>query len=419
MTDAPTNTPQPAGHYETETVIEVVDDGRRRRVLAAVLVLLILLLSAVGFFVWKLARPAGIDTVAADEGFEWIRSIYAWGDKPEELLRAPVDTAITADGTIWTVSNKTTLVGFNPNGTTSKVVPFVRGGGEGQVGSIEGMDADDQGNLYLADFGLNKVHVVSAEGSITGGWGVELPVDIAVDGERVAVAAANGIGVFDLEGNLISQFASRGQAKDQVDIPHGIAWTEDGNLLVSDTHNRRVKVYSADGRVLAVFPKDMEQAVKPGLMSDESMNASEGIVFQLPAGMSRDASGRVVLVDPFEFAVVALNPENGEETQRWGSFGYTDGKFAYPTGIDYDQSRDYYVIADTANNRLQVVRLPGSGGNAVLAGARRLLDGPIWLCAIPLLLILIAIVYGAMRRRRRSRELQEQTPAMPGAPVTE
>ena len=121
--------------------------------------------------------------------------------------------------------------------------------------------------------------------------------------------------------------------------------------------------------------------------------------------MTVDGSGRVLLVDPCVFAIMAVDPATGELTETWGDFGATDGTFAYPTGIDYDAERDYFVVADTANNRLQILELPGSGGSA-LSGAKRALDGPVWLCAIPLILLLIAIVLWISKRRRADDEVE-------------
>lgn len=391
------------GRYETEVIYEVVDNSRRRRTLAAVLVVLILLLIGVGWFVWSVSRPAGVPSKSVTKNFEWVRSIYGWGKGADELLKGPVDVAVAPDGTIWTVSGKTTLVGFRPDGTASRVVPFARGMEEGQVNSIEGMDVGEDGVIYAADYGQNKVHAISAEGEILRSIGIQLPIEVAVRGDMLAVAAANGVAVFTTDGELVSQFASRGNGRDQVDLPHGIVWVDDDTILVSDTHNRRVKAYSPDGKLEYVAPASMEVAVRPGVMPSEGERVAAETPYQLPSGMTLDAAGRPILVDPFNFEIYALSSEDASITAKWGEFGYSDGQFAYPTGIDYDPARDYFVVADTANNRLQVIALPGSGGGA-LAGLRRSLSGPIWLCAIPLMLLLMAAAIGVGQRRRRTRQ---------------
>jgi sugar lactone lactonase YvrE len=404
VTDTSQSPERTGGHYETEVVYEVVENSGRRRILAAVLVLLVLLLVAVSVFVWSASRPAGAPESSGDDGMQWIRSIYAWGSTPAELLKAPVDAAIAPNGTIWTVSSKTTLVGFDPDGTLERLVPFPRGEEEGEVLSIEGMDVGEDGNIYLCDFGGNAVHVVSPQGEMLLTIGIQLPSEIAVRGDRMAVATVNGIAVLTTEGELIAQWATRGNGADQVDIPHGIAWADDETIVVADTHNRRVKAYSPDGRLLYIWPEAMTVAPDAGVQSGmESLEDSGTTPFQLPAGMTVDSAGRVLMVDPFVFAIMSIDPGTGELVESWGDFGSADGTFAYPTGIDYDPDRDYFVVADTANNRLQIVELPGSGGT-LLAGTRRALDGPVWLCSIPLVLLALAVILYLSRRAKRRRE---------------
>lgn len=392
------------GHYETEVVYEVVEGPSRRRVLAAILIVLILLLIAATWFVSTLIQPAGAPQGVAADGMGWVRSIYGWGETSAELLAGPVDVAVAPDGTIWTVTGKTTLVGFDPDGGLHRLVPFERGEADGQVLSIEGMDVDDEGVIYLCDFGRNMVHVVSPEGVMELSIGIQAPTEIAVRGDRMAVASAFGIAVVTTDGELVAQWATRGNAADQVDIPHGIAWIDDDTIMVSDTHNRRLKAYSADGRLLYIAPAAMEVAPQAGVKSGmEQSEDSTMTPYQLPAGMTVDAAGRAVFVDAFNFAIFAVGADDGEILDRWGEFGATDGTFAYPTGIDYDSVRDYYAVADTANNRIQIVELPGSGGS-FLAKQRRILDGPIWLCSIPLLLLIIAIAVAASKRRRKRKQ---------------
>jgi DNA-binding beta-propeller fold protein YncE len=393
--------------YQYATVVEVEDNSRQRGLLAAALIVLMLLLAAVGWLLFRTTKPAGAPTASSTpSGMTWVRSIYAWGKTPEQMLRDPVDTAVGPDGTIWTVSAKTTLVGFAPNGTPRKVITMTRGGQPGQVNSVEGIDVDENGLIYAADYGNNKVIVLDAAGKIVNEWGVELPTELAVRNGRVAVAAAYGIGVFDTDGNPIAKWGSRGINKDQVDLPHGIVWGDDGNIYVSDTDNRRLKAYTPEGRLLWVYPKDREIAKRGGLSTSRAAaKKADSSGVQLPAGMTVDAAGRIVFVDPFEFQVITIS-ESGKLGQRWGDYGLRDGLFAYPTGIAYDPARDYYVVADTANNRLQVFRLPGSGGS-VFTRIRSSFDGPIWLCSLPLIFLLIAAALMLKRRRNETKVTDE------------
>lgn len=387
--------------YRAETVVEVQHNTSRRRILAVAIAIIALLLLTVCGFMWKLATPLGApDDANLPEGIEWVRSIYGWGPTPAELLTQVVDASVAPDGTIWTVSSHNTLVAFDPNGTAKLVRRYEFGGHEGQFGSIEGIEVADNGEIYLADFGQEKIQVVNSQGDVVRSWHVPTPLEVAIQGDRVAVATWNGVAITDTNGELIATWGTRGPAKDQFDGAHGIAFDEGGNVYVSDTQNRRIKKYSPDGRLLWLMPKVQEQATSAGVSI--SSDASGTIPYQIPSSMTFDSAGRLVLVDPFEFQIKAHDPENGEITSSYGEFGPEDGLFAYPTGIDYDPARDYFVVADTANNRLQIIRLPESGGN-VISRVRGAISGPVWLCSIPLILLLVAAITATRARRKRGR----------------
>jgi hypothetical protein len=116
-----------------------------------------------------------------------------------------------------------------------------------------------------------------------------------------------------------------------------------------------------------------------------------------------------VLVDPFKFQIIALDPKTGKMAREprtngvgklaaYGEFGQNDGLFYYPTGIAYDKTRDWFAVADTGNDRIQIVRIPGSGGSSVarVIGGFRL---PMLVFLLPLSLLLAA-AYAAIARRR-------------------
>lgn len=409
--------------YE-ETVVEYVDNSRRRRILALILVLLALLLVGVVYVFVRFSQPAGAPTSGdLPAGVTWIRSLYSFGPSPDQLVLAPTATAIGPDGTVWTLASKRYIVGFSPSGTVRKVITPKFGTGTGEVTSLEGIAIGDDGSIYVADFGNNAVDVFSPAGNFVRAWGVQLPQVLDVKGNRVAVAAANGVGVFDTQGNLIAKWGSKGSGPDQVNLPHGILIGADNNVYVSDTQNRRVEAYDQSGRLLWV--KADPNRTAGNLMSTQTTVAAVNGVKQgllLPTGITQDAAGRLLLVDAFGFQVVVMDPaQKGLIVGRYGEEGNTDGTFAYPTGISYDVNRDEIAIADTSNNRVQIIRIPGTGRFAT--GATRaftsLTDTPIWLCGIPLLLLLIALILWIRRARSRSEDDGVNDGENDGLPLTE
>lgn len=401
MTQNDDNLTQPAGPgTRVETVVEYVDVSRQRRILGALLVVLVILLGITGWFLIKLVQPPGApDAAQLPNGITWVRSIYAYGKGVENMLNGPVDVAVGPDGTIWTISAKHTIVAFTPEGRPVRVIRSQDGTATGQVKALEGITVAEDGTLYLADYGANKIIAMDPTGRFLREWGVQLPNEVAERDGKVAVVAAYGMGVFDTQGTLLAKWGGRGQTEDKFDLPHGVAIAGDGTIYVSDTQNRRVKAYTQDGRLLWTLGKPLKGAVGTATAEAEPANGVSQTL-QLPAGMTLDGRGRICLVDPFLFEIVVIDPSTHQIVERYGENGTADGVFGYPTGIAYDARRDWFVVADTANNRLQIVRLPGTGGSEAIRLITRSLDGPIWLCATPLALLVLAAWLVVVRRRR-------------------
>ena len=130
--------------------------------------------------------------------------------------------------------------------------------------------------------------------------------------------------------------------------------------------------------------------------------------FDLPQDIVFDGAGRLVVVDAFKFKLIVVSPDDGAVLASYGESGERDGFFFYPTGIDYDPVRDWFAVADTRNDRVQIVRLPGSGGSGV-AAVRRLLTSPYRYCVPPILLALLALVVAVVSRRRaKAQEWEDE-----------
>jgi len=389
--------------YYEETVVEHVDNRRRRTILATILVALLFLLMGTTWFVLKINTPTAAPSVAElPSGVSWVRSIYTWGTTANTLLRGPVDDAVAPDGTIWVATNKQIIAGFTPDGRPKRVIMPVQGKGRGQVIALEGIAVSETGDVYVADFGRNAVLVFSAQGAFLREWPVELPNELYVRNGKVTVVTSGGVKVFDLQGKEIASWGKRGRGEENFDLPHGVYVGADGTTFVSDTQNARIRAYTPEGRLLWTRGKT-RTTDKLAKTTDASVTIN-GVAqsLELPAGMTMDSNGRLIVVDPFKFEALVLNPKNGQILARYGDFGDKDGQFAYPTGISYDPQRDTFAVADTANNRIQVIRLPGTGGSLLKRGIAGATDRPWWLCLIPLILIMLAIVLRLTKRRNRA-----------------
>ena len=274
--------------------------------------------------------------------------------------------AIGPNGTIWALSGHDTIVGFNPDGSPRKVIK-PKG-----VASLEGISVGTDGSLYVADFGGQLVKF-SPDGKLLDQWKIELPSEVDVKDGKIAIAASKGIAIITENDSkvLLQLGGQRGWGKDQFDLPHGIVLADDGTIYVSDTQNRRVKALDKTGRIKWILG-DAPDRSKPGVADVRSQQTTNA-PFLIPSGMTMDGKGRIVVVDPFKFRIAAIDAKTGKVAHEdndpkkrlayYGDYGQQDGFFANPTGIAYDKSRDWFAVADTSNNRIQIFRIPDSGGS--------------------------------------------------------
>jgi sugar lactone lactonase YvrE len=388
-------------------VTDVGLDDRQRRtriVLVAVLVLLAMLLVGLVAFVVRIVEPAGRPQGRADlpTGLEWVRSIYGYGPTLGEMFQSPTGVGVAPDGTIYgTDPQRSRILSFNPDGTFRTLIHTgPASSGPGRLYRPFTVGTDSEGNVYACDHQNDKVIVFSPDGALLREWEVPAPTSICVSGSRAYVTSPYGVAVFSTEGALLSVWGSRGRGPEQFDNPHGIAVGADGTVYVTDTLNARLKAYTADGRVLWVWPKDRANATPSGIRPGPNAGP-----LQLPAGAVIDGQGRLVIMDAFAFQILVfkVDPAGATLLARYGDAGARDGYFDQPADIGYDAARDWFVVADTTNNRLQIVRIPGSASNALTAGVRRALTDAPWLCWMPLLLMLVAIGLAVIRSRARAQ----------------
>ncbi len=401
----------------TETVVEYVNNRRARALLGIILVIAVLALLGLAYSLARLTGGAAApEQNAVPSGMEWVRSIYGWGNASDEALATPTDVDIAPNGTIWVVVGHDTLAGFNPDGTLLRLIQ------PDGVASLETIAVADNGDLYVADYG-GQILQFSATGELLDQWSVQLPQGVDVtDGSEIAVSSSAGVAVFTPDGQILSQWGTRGSGEDQFDLPHAILLGEDGTLYVADTQNRRVRAFTPQGRLIwstGVTP-DRSQ---PGSGDFRDPENTQG-PFAIPSGLAFNGNGQIVVVDPFKFNITVLDAQTGEIVKLtgvdgnpgkqavFGDYGQGDGFFAYPTGIAYDRSRDWFAVADTANNRVQILRLPESGGSAAapIIGAFR---PPMFIFALPLLLLLLALILASARRRKKRQLGDDRGPLRP------
>jgi aldose sugar dehydrogenase len=158
---------------------------------------------------------------------------------------------------------------FSTNGTFMANGPFITKWG-GEYGSRDfemmspaGIALDQEGNVYVADTGNNRIQVFSSNGTLITEWGghygdrdreygrgaghMRFPEGIAVDQEGnvyVADTGNNRIQIFSSNGTYITGWGRYSYEDGEMRFPEGIAVDQEGNVYVADTGNDLISVFT-------------------------------------------------------------------------------------------------------------------------------------------------------------------------------
>lgn len=325
---------------------------------------------------------------------------------------------ITPDGIIHTVAG-------------SGMAGFSGDGGPGTAALLDhpyGLAVDASGNLYIADLGNARVRRIGSDGIIStvAGGGITVP-----DTSGTAVAAANAKLIqprnlaVDNDGTLyISDFGAHrvfrlspggtltaiagtgkaGFAGDgapallaQLNSPAGLASDSNGTLYIADSGNNRIRKIN-HGLISTAYSVSAPTgvALTPGAVLYIAGASYFGTMTQPMKGfaaardVATDAAGNVYATAGQVVGKVAANG-NVSTLAGSGAAPYfagenapaTSARFHTPTGIAVDGSGNWYV-ADTANHRVRRITpggivttiagngVAGSAGDGALATAAQL-----------------------------------------------
>ncbi|MBL7500464.1 protein kinase [Frankia sp. CNm7] len=273
------------------------------------------------------------------------------------------------------------------------------------------------GNLYVADFGNNRVRRISLDGTITtiagtgeagfsgdGGPATQAqlnqPAGVAIGplGELYIVDTFNMRVRQVSPAGIITTVAGSGERPWDPDhdggpataasmwYPAGIAVDPVGNVFVADMGNDLIRRISVDGIITTVAGRFGEGEWGDGGPANEAMVSS-------PFSVACDRVGRVYIADSFNHKVRRINLDGTIETIAGTGFpGYSgDGGPAIaatlrnPRGVAVDAVGNVY-ITDGDNHRIRRIDLGGNiatiagtadPGEAGVSEAAFLPDGPV------------------------------------------
>lgn len=138
------------------------------------------------------------------------------------------------------------------------------GSGNGQVNDEAGVAVDSSGNVWVVDYGNDRIEEFNEKGEYEQQFGVkgkgevqfEQPLNIAFSGGKLYVTDYGNDRVEELSsaGKYEGQFGKEGAGNGEFKGPRGIAVeAKTGNLYVTDGGNSRVQEFNASGNLITKF----------------------------------------------------------------------------------------------------------------------------------------------------------------------
>jgi hypothetical protein len=249
-----------------------------------------------------------------------------------------------------------------------------------------GTAVDDlAGQVYVVDRSRFRLICFTPTGEYL--WEVPVlnPLDVSVGASGdVFVFTFGPVVQFSPQGELIREVGTRGFAEGQFDFPRASVAVGDDTLIVADSNNARLQRVQIAGELTATAEWVLGEP--PRVQDDPTTR------FGVPSGVATDERGRIIVVDGFRHILEMIDPETRETLTDFGGEreGSAAGLFSLPTQITRMYG-DTYAIADTFNDRIQIVRLIAPADRNVFT----LYPWLKWLGLLPLLLL--ALLFGRKR----------------------
>ena len=222
--------------------------------------------------------------------------------------------------------------GVRENFASQQIIGSGVGSEPGQLSFPRNMAVAADGTVYVADSGNHRVQVFAADGSFLRQWG-----------SSCELYTESLPGCIDPDGDGPLQVGD-GQMRE----PWGIALSPDGKVYLADTWNHRIQVFDSQGNFLAkwgAFATTNGEAV--GSPGD----------FWGPRAVAIDAAGNVYVTDTGNKRIQAFDADGVFLTQ-YGGGGVVEGRFDEPVGLAIAPRPDgqpggALFVADTWNRRIQ------------------------------------------------------------------
>ncbi|XP_047449331.1 tripartite motif-containing protein 3-like isoform X2 [Mugil cephalus] len=155
---------------------------------------------------------------------------------------------------------------------------------------------------------------------------------------RIVVADSNNqcIQVFSNDGQFKMRFGVRGRSPGQLQRPTGVTVDMNGDIIVADYDNRWISIFSSDGK--------FKSKIGAGRLMG-------------PKGVAVDKNGHIITVDN-KACCVFIFQSNGKLVTKFGARGTSDRHFAGPHFVAVNNKNEI-VVTDFHNHSVKVYNADG------------------------------------------------------------
>jgi DNA-binding beta-propeller fold protein YncE len=256
-----------------------------------------------------------------------------------QFLRRPLSVAVDDQGTIFIGDFGLGIVAMDP--TAHKMIRFADVSQKG-LAAPSGVAVDSK-FVYATDSNTNQLAVYDKQGHYIQGLnlndGIKRPVGIAVDETKDLIVVVNGgeheVLLLNRSLKLQKKVGLRGNRPGQFNYPTFCCIVPGTGFAICDTGNFRIQIFDYNGKYLKSF----------GQAGDVSGT------FARPKGVAVDPDGNLYVVDA-TFCNFQIFRLDGQVLLPVGQGGAGKGEFQIPAGIAIGKDGAIYV-ADEMNGRIQ------------------------------------------------------------------
>lgn len=302
---------------------------------------------------------------------------FADGTGPNAMLYGPKGMCIDSHGDfIFADAQNDKIRKFTLTGMVTTIAGST-GGFLDDAASLAKFNAplsactDAAGNIYVTDCYNHKIRKISPTGYVStfagstpgfaDGTGsasqFKYPSGICIDANGIIYVADSDnnkirkitpTGVVTTYAGSSEGFADGFGADAKFNYPYGICIDRQGNLLVSDINNNKIRKIMITGEVKTIA----------GSSQGFSDGPAASAQFYGPQGLTLDPQGNIYVADFQNCRIRKITPSGMVSTLAGSAQGYNDGLgeaalFLAPAGILYHQGKIY--VSDYGNNKIRVI----------------------------------------------------------------